>query len=166
MMQAQEAVMLDGLVDVILDSDLGGATYEFERETEIVDVHGYLVPETVRSVLRGNIQPLTGREHGVLPEGGEETESIVIFTPEELSCGGPDRKPDRVFYRGAAYIVRLVEPWREAAAVRPGEARLTAGAGSAHAGFTRAVAVAVDRHCRLTDSAGSAAVLEDWHAAE
>jgi hypothetical protein len=120
--------MLDDLVDVILDPDMGGGVYAAERVDEIVDDGGYSSQSVSFFELRGNIQPLSGRERELLPEGGLERESIVIFTPQELCSGSATRRADRVFYRGAAYRVRLVEHWRE------------------HAGFTRAVAELEERH--------------------
>jgi hypothetical protein len=58
-----------------------------------------------------------------LPEEIYLKETITIYTQSDLTAGRGDRKADRVFYRGKAYRVVLVESWRE------------------HGGFTKAVAV-------------------------
>lgn len=111
------------LLDVLLDPDMGGGTYEYDRIAETMTAAGLPEYSEERGSFDGNIQPAPGKERELLPEEDMLRSAIVIYSPEDLSSGGNGRKADRVWYRGDAYRVALAEPWRE------------------HAGYTKALAV-------------------------
>ncbi len=121
--------MLNGLVGVILDPELGGGVYEYGRITETVDEHGRAASSEELGTFKGNIQPAPGKERELLPEGDRVKVSILIFADCNLVAGDlnnneeQNTKADRVYYHGSVYRVRLAEPWRE------------------QAGFTKALAV-------------------------
>lgn len=121
------------LLDCILDPDMGGGWYSFERTTETVTVAGLPEYDRVRSRFEGNIQPAPGRERELLEEEDRLKGAIVIYSPVELTAGDGAVKADRVFYRGHAFRVSMAEPWPE------------------HAGYTKALAV-----LEMPGAAGSA----------
>jgi hypothetical protein len=115
--------MLDGLIDVILDPELGGGSWQYGRIVQSFDENGWPVFTETLSTFDGNIQPAPGRERELLPEGEREKESLLVYTPVALSAGQGERRGDRIYYRDNVYRVVLAEPWRE------------------QAGFTKALAV-------------------------
>lgn len=115
--------MLEGLLDVIIDPELGGGVYRYGRIIETVNDYGRAAFSERPGTFSGNVQPAPGRERELLPEGDRERASILIFADENLSAGEDESRADRVYYQGDVYRVRLSEPWRE------------------HAAFTKAVAV-------------------------
>ena len=111
------------LLDILMDPDMGGTAFVYERVTETVSAKGRAETSSALVSADGNIQPAPGRERELLPEGDRAKESILIFTPAELSAGGGSIQADLVHYRDGKYRVATAEAWRE------------------HAGFTKAVAV-------------------------
>ena len=112
------------LLEVLLDPDLGGGVYEYERITETVNGFGHPEHAVVRLSFSGNIQPAPGKERELLEEEDRLKAAVQVFSPEQLTAvDGASVKADRIFYRGDAYRVVLAEPWME------------------HAGYVKALAV-------------------------
>ncbi|SBV95527.1 hypothetical protein KL86DPRO_10883 [uncultured delta proteobacterium] len=115
--------MMDDLLDLITDPDLGGCSFRYGRITETVNDKGRAELSEQLLPADGNIQPAPGKEREVLEEGDRQKAAILIFTPANLTAGESKDKADRIYHEGSVYRVSLAEPWQH------------------HAGFTKAIAV-------------------------
>lgn len=107
------AVALADLIGVIEDAGLGGCEFSYGRVTESVGARGRAEHAEELFAARGNIQPAPGKERELLEDEDRLKDAILIFTSAELTAGRGRVKADRVYWRGAAYRVALVEPWRD-----------------------------------------------------
>jgi hypothetical protein len=62
------------------------------------------------TTLLASVQPATGKELQLLPEGARERASVAIYTAGDLRNG------DGVMHEGESYRVLALDPWRAAGA--------------------------------------------------
>jgi len=78
------------------------------------NINGFLRPgSSTRFAIKGSLQPLSGKEMLMLPEGDRNKEILNLFTESRLnpSLEQGQRLGDHVLVRNECYIVRSVEPW-------------------------------------------------------
>lgn len=61
--------------------------------------------------IEASVQPVTGRDLKVLPEGHHSEEMVKIFTKTELKTRSPGFDPDKVAIGGETYEVKNVQAW-------------------------------------------------------
>ncbi len=68
-------------------------------------------------VVQASVQPLSGHDLLILPEGERTTERIWLYTDTELqtASGALGTMPDVVIWRGIQYQVQRVDRWQETA---------------------------------------------------
>lgn len=85
---------------------LNGPAFSVQRPTAVDFVDGKPVTAGVSSFdAQGSIQPLSGRELNILPEGDRIKEQVWVYTATALLLN------DIVTYRGARYQTQTVERW-------------------------------------------------------
>ena len=108
-----------GLLDVIdsfaTDDGLGGGQYSVARRTTGTYTNGrYSGPgATTTIVITASVQPISGRDLVVVPEGQRTDESRKIFTATQLVTRTPTTEPDVITIGGEPYAVFRVDgPFR------------------------------------------------------
>lgn len=91
------------------------STYTYTRPTAGSYVDGRWVeaaPETAVE-FRASIQPTSGRELMLLPEGQRAKDNVTIYTETELQVAKPEQsiKGDRVTYAGRTWEVQKAYAW-------------------------------------------------------
>jgi hypothetical protein len=94
--------------------EFGTGTYTVTRTLPRALVRGVAqAPSTSTFSVAASVQPATGRDVAVLPEGLNLTDVIQIFTAVELKVAGDGCEDDAITYRGARYEVKHVERYDE-----------------------------------------------------
>ena len=84
-------------------------TYTITRYSTPVYVQGRLTAGTTTSFsIVAAIQPLTGMNMSLLPEGSRNDNTKVLFTSTELQTAG-DAEPDSLTIKSIEYVVASVE---------------------------------------------------------
>ncbi|WP_223643946.1 hypothetical protein [Corallococcus sp. EGB] len=95
---------------------LASGTYQVRRPglTTLVDGVMVAAPEASFSIL-ASVQPLSGRERQLLPEGQRSEERLLVVTATELRAAdvSASREGDVLVYRGESFEVEAVERWDE-----------------------------------------------------
>lgn len=67
-------------------------------------------------LIKASVQPASGRDLQRLPEGMRDSQTIAIWTKDELFVAdeATQQYPDEVIYRGKRFQVEVCEPWEEA----------------------------------------------------
>lgn len=113
-------MILDSLYDFLTNDDAAPSTYLVRRLTPPVpayDAHGRALPSVQTSFpIQANLQPLSGRELMVLPEGQRSEETKWLYSDQEIRALGKTNAPDEVdvtYPSGLVetYVVTSVEYW-------------------------------------------------------
>ena len=92
-------------------SHLGTGSYVVNRKDTPTYVKGRLQPYTSTSfTITASVQPLTGNDMRLLPEGARADNTKSLFTPTKLKTTG-DAGPDVVVINSEDYEVFNVESW-------------------------------------------------------
>lgn len=93
---------------------LGAGTYTVTRHAVSTWTDGEHVPgaETTFQIV-ASIQPITGRELEMLPEGDRNRGRLKCYTETLLQAGEGDAVPDRVEYKGTDYEVQEVRDFQD-----------------------------------------------------
>lgn len=67
--------------------------------------------EVTEFTIMASVQPLSGEEMQMLPEGRKDTQAVRIYTDTPLKTVSEDN-PDILLYAGNSYEVTTVEPWQ------------------------------------------------------
>ncbi len=81
-------------------------------------INGAAIPNPPQAlVVSATVQPLSGHDLLILPEGERTTERIWLYTDTELqtASGAQGTTPDVVTWRGIQYQVQRVDRWQETA---------------------------------------------------
>lgn len=60
----------------------------------------------------GSVQPVSGQELMVLPEGLRTRETVKIYTDTELNTAEFNQRPDRLEWRGKVYEIAMKAPYQ------------------------------------------------------
>lgn len=60
----------------------------------------------------GSVQPVSGQELNVLPEGLRTRETVKIYTDSELNTAEVSQRPDRLEWRGKVYEIAMKSPYQ------------------------------------------------------
>jgi hypothetical protein len=71
----------------------------------------YALGTTSTFDITASIQPVTGRDLQVLPEGQHANETKVVYTTTELKTRDPSNAGDKITINGEAWEVFRVERW-------------------------------------------------------
>lgn len=67
--------------------------------------------ETVVTVY-GSVQPVSGQELMVLPEGRRTRDTVKIYTDTELNTSENNQQADKILWRGHLYEVAMKAPYQ------------------------------------------------------
>lgn len=86
-------------------------TYTVTRKQAATYLKGRLVsPETTTFSITASVQPLTGNDMVLLPEGSRSGNTKVLFTTTQLNTVGT-AEPDTIVIESVDYDVFNVETW-------------------------------------------------------
>lgn len=112
--------ILDSLYEFETNDAAAPKTYVVTRlvpPSPAYDSHGRALAPTPTSFgITGNLQPLSGRDLLVMPEGERSEETKWLYSDKELRGRGPSNAPDEVtvtYPSGVqeVYVVKTVEYW-------------------------------------------------------
>jgi hypothetical protein len=99
-----------GLLGVIGRFETG--TYTVTRTAQGVYTNGRYTPgATTTFPIVASIQPVTGRDLQLLPEGQHASESRIVYTTTELRSRATANDPDTIAIDGEAWDVISFERW-------------------------------------------------------
>lgn len=76
------------------------------------DSGGYAIAGAVTVfTIDASIQPLTGKDLKVLPEGQHAEQTRWVYTATALLTGDPTHEPDVVTYQNEPWVVVSIEEW-------------------------------------------------------
>lgn len=71
----------------------------------------YSAGSTATASIRASVQPLTGRDLMVLPEGRRGDATVAVYTTTELRVTSPAGAADKLTIDGETWEIIHVEPW-------------------------------------------------------
>jgi hypothetical protein len=87
-------------------------TYTVTRTAADTYTNGVKVAGATSNVsIVASVQPLSGRDLQVLPEGQRADETLVLYTATQLFTRTPSQAPDSISIDGSTYEVFKVETW-------------------------------------------------------
>ncbi len=106
------------VTDVLLDSDIAGEAFQYERRSETVSVNGRSVQGLQVFDAVGSVQPPGENDLITTEDYDAASNTIVVITTARLRCVSQDQvaaqfKPDIVLWQGNRYVVTKCEPWTE-----------------------------------------------------
>lgn len=91
------------------------STYTYQRRNQNVKVDGHTSPPTLQTPVefRASIQPLSGRDRLLLPEGDRNRNFVRIYTDTQLTMESQVGKTlgDIVTYAGKTWQVQETDDW-------------------------------------------------------
>lgn len=104
--------MMTEFLAMLTDPELGAVNFTVERVTSSIDNKGRAKETAETHVAQGSVQPATGKERELLPEGERTSETIAVYTPFALRMNDEGNvKADIIISQGKRYRVAMVQPW-------------------------------------------------------
>lgn len=93
-------------------AELASGSYTVRRYTQAIVGGRAQRTETGTLTIVGSVQPATGRDVALLPQGYEVSEALTLFSSTELrTADGAAQLPDVVEVDGRRFTVQRVERW-------------------------------------------------------
>lgn len=85
---------------------LGASSYVIKRKQGGEYVNGLWVEGTTQSiVIVASIQPFSGRDLLIMPEGLASRKPVKVFTKTYLETADVSKQPDQIIYRNEVYTI-------------------------------------------------------------